>query len=274
VRRGFFTLAKEIAVDALAELLTTLRRLREPDGCPWDRKQSLADWCGYLLDETYEFQDVLAQPDSPAVTDELGDVLFVALSCALWLEEQGHPGVEAAAAAARDKIVRRHPHVFGDRSARTAEEGLQHWRAAKAEEARARGEEAPAFLQTPPRSMPALRRAVATQRRVAEVGFEWETAPQVWAKVLEEGRELHEAFTLENRARLTDELGDLLFSVVNLARFLDVDPEAALNGTVAKFSARFAHVERALRARGRSLHDASLAEMDELWEAAKNPPPA
>ena len=263
-------------MDALTELIATLRVLRSPDGCPWDRKQTLADWCRYLLDETYEFQDVLDLTDPDATADELGDVLFVALSCALWLEEHGHPGLEAAAARARAKIVRRHPHVFGDRTANTAEEGLQHWREAKAAEARARGEEPAPFLGALPRSMPALRRALAVQRRVAEVGFEWETAAQVWAKLLEEGRELHEVLPLDDRARLQDELGDVLFSVVNLARFLDVDPEAALGGTVAKFAARFGHVERALRARGRALEDATLAEMDALWEEAKGtvPPPA
>lgn len=260
-------------MDALAELIATLRILRGPDGCPWDRKQTLADWCRYLLDETYEFQDVVSQPESEAAADELGDVLFVALSCALWLEEHGHPGLDAAATRAREKIVRRHPHVFGDRTARTAEEGLQHWRDAKAAEARARGEAEPPFLGTLPRSMPSLRRALAVQRRVAEVGFEWETAAQVWAKVLEEGRELHEVLPLEDRARLEDELGDLLFSMVNLARFLAVDPETALGGTIAKFTARFGHVERALRARGRSLHEASLVEMDALWEEAKDAPP-
>jgi len=263
-------------VDALTDLIATLRVLRGPDGCPWDREQTLADWCRFLLDETYEFQDVLDLRDPNATADELGDVFFVALSCALWLDEHGHPGLEAAAARARDKIVRRHPHVFGDRTARTPEEGLQHWREAKAAEARARGEEPAPFLGAPPRSMPALRRALAVQRRVAEVGFEWETAAQVWAKLLEEGRELHDVLPLGDRARLQDELGDVLFSVVNLSRFLEVDPESALSGTVAKFSERFGYVERELRARGRTLEDATADEMDELWEEAKgtSPPPA
>jgi MazG family protein len=159
--------------------------------------------------------------------------------------------------------------VFADRTARTAEEGARHWQDIKNEEARARGEDPPPHLGRLPRSLPALRRALAVQRKVAEVGFEWETPAEVWAKLLEESRELHEVLPLGRPERLEDELGDLLFSVVNLSRFLAVDPEAALGRTVAKFSARFDDVERALRARGRTLAEASLPEMDALWEDAK-----
>jgi tetrapyrrole methylase family protein/MazG family protein len=262
-------------VRPLDELIETLRLLRGPDGCPWDRRQTFADLCRYLIDEAYELQDVADLADPEAAVEELGDVLFVALSCALALAERGGGELDGVAAAARTKIVRRHPHVFGDRTARTAEEGLRHWQDVKAEEARARGESPAPHLGALPRSLPALRRALAVQRKAAEVGFEWETAEQVHAKLLEEGRELKEVLPLGDPARLRDELGDLLFSVVNLARFLDVDPEAALDGTVAKFAHRFGWVESRLRDRGRSLQEASLAEMDALWEESKTaaPPP-
>jgi len=256
-------------VRALEELVETLRFLRGPTGCPWDRKQTFADLCGYLLDETYELQDTAELDQPAAAVEEMGDVLFVALCAALLLEEKGLASLDDVAAGARDKIIRRHPHVFGDATAQSAEEGLRHWQDVKAAEARARGEEPSPHLGRLPRSLPALRRALAVQRKVAEVGFEWETAEQVHAKLLEEGRELREVLPLGDPERLADELGDLLFSAVNLARFLAVDPEAALESTVRKFSARFGYVERTLHARGTTLHDSTLAEMDSLWEESK-----
>jgi tetrapyrrole methylase family protein/MazG family protein len=254
---------------ALEDLLDVLRHLRGEDGCPWDRKQSMASLCGYVIDEAYELHDTAELEDLDATADELGDVLFMVLSCALLLEERGGPDLASVAARARDKIVRRHPHVFADREARTAEEGARHWQEMKDAEARGRGEEPPPFLGKLPRSLPALRRALAVQRKVAEVGFEWETAAQVYAKLLEESRELHEVLPLGDAARVRDELGDMLFSMVNLARFLAVDPEAALTGTVNKFAQRFHYIERRLRERGVDLQRATLAEMDALWEEAK-----
>lgn len=256
-------------MQALQELIDTLRTLRGEGGCPWDRAQSLAALCGYLIDEAYELLDTadLSQPEATA--DEMGDVLFMALSCALYLEERGGADPADVATRARDKIVRRHPHVFGDRAARDAREGARHWQDMKDEEARARGEDPPPYLGSLPRSLPALRRALAVQRKVAEVGFEWETPEQVYAKLLEESRELHEVLPLGDARRVQDELGDMLFSVVNLARFLGVDPELALAGTCDKFVRRFGQVERRLRQRGGDLHSATLAEMDRLWEETK-----
>jgi tetrapyrrole methylase family protein/MazG family protein len=256
-------------LQALRELVETLRFLRSENGCPWDRKQTFADLCRYLIDESYELQEHTALTDPDAAGEEMGDVLFVALCAALYLEERAGWSLERIAAAARAKIVRRHPHVFGDRTAKSPEESLRHWEDVKAEEARARGEEPAPFLRPLPGSVPALRRALAVQRRVAEVGFEWETVDQVWAKLLEESRELHEVLPAGDPARIQDELGDILFSVVNLARFLAVDPEAALAGTVTKFSQRFGYVERGLTATGRDLKSATLAEMDALWEESK-----
>lgn len=251
----------------LHQLLETLRVLRGEHGCPWDRAQSMADLCRHLLDEVYELQDTSSLDEPAATAEEMGDVLFMALSCALLLEERGGPDLERVAAMARDKIVRRHPHVFGDADARTSGEVVRQWNAIKADEARARGEEPQRWLANLPRSLPALRRAVAVQRKVAEVGFEWEDAAQVHAKLVEETRELGDV--LGDPERMQDELGDLLFSAVNLSRFLGIDAEAALHATVRKFVRRFDYVEDRLRARGSTLEAASLVEMDALWEEAK-----
>ena len=246
-----------------------MRFLRGENGCPWDRAQTLADMTGYLLDEAYELQDAVRDDDLPACTEELGDVLFLVLSCALILEERGAADLETVAAQATAKIVRRHPHVFADRTARSPEEGVRHWRDMKEREIRERGEPVPRLLDRIPRSLPPLRRALTVQQRVAGVGFEWETPEQVHAKIFEEARELEEVLQTGDRHRITDELGDILFSVLNLARRLDVDPEAALGSTVSKFIRRFADVEDGVRARGGTLEAATLAEMDALWEESK-----
>lgn len=257
------------SIQRLQQLLDTLRFLRSDNGCPWDRKQSLADMCRYLLEEAYELQEAVRDGDASGCAEELGDVLFLVLSCSIMLEQSGGPGLEEIAARTDAKIVRRHPHVFADKSARSPEEGVRHWRDMKEREARERGQRPPRLLERLPRALPPLHRALKVQREVASVGFEWETAEQVHAKILEEARELQEAMQNGDRRRIEDELGDMLFSVVNLARRLEVDPESALGSTVAKFVQRFAYVEDGLRARGRSLAAASLQEMDALWEESK-----
>lgn len=261
---------REVAtITPLQQLLDTLRFLRSNEGCPWDRKQSLGDLCRYLIDEAYELQDAVQDGDDAASAEELGDVLFLVFSCSLILQERGRAEITQIASRTREKIIRRHPHVFGDRHARDAEEGERHWREIKEAEARSRGEEAPRLLDGIPRSLPPLRRAVTLQRRVASVGFEWETAEQVHRKIMEETQELQDVIQAGELHRIEDELGDMLFSVVNLARFLGVDPEKALRSTVDKFARRFAHVEESLRRQERSLEAATLEEMDALWEEAK-----
>ena len=264
---------KERAIASFPELdhlLDTLRHLRGPDGCPWDRKQTLADMCRYLLDEGYELQDAIADEDRPEIVAELGDVLFLVLSCSLMLEEGGQATLEDVARTARDKIVRRHPHVFGEReAAENADESLRNWRDMKLEEARRRGEPEPHLLQNIPRSLPPVRRAWTVQKKVASVGFEWDTIEGVFDKLREETDEIRAELERRNAAGIEDEVGDLLFSAVNLARTLGVDPERALHSTVSKFSRRFDAVETALRQQNRTLEEASLEEMDALWDDAK-----
>jgi MazG family protein len=267
-----------IPSDALAGLIDTLRYLRGENGCPWDRKQTLVDFCRYLIDEAYELQEAVLDAEAvtdhaPRVHDELGDVLFVALSCALSLEEASGVGLDQVAQQANDKIVRRHPHVFGGRTAASPEESLQHWRDVKAQEARERGETPQSLLDGIPRTLPAIRRALTVQRKVGAVGFEWETAAQVYAKFLEEARELRDVLPSQDAARIREELGDMLFSVINLARFVGVDAEAALHTTTSKFVRRFQFVERELASRGVTPEQASLQEMDGLWERAKREMP-
>jgi tetrapyrrole methylase family protein/MazG family protein len=238
-------------------------------GCPWDRKQTLADLCRYLIDESYELQDAAVAGDTAEAALELGDVLFVALSCGLLIEERGGEPLARVFELAREKIVRRHPHVFGDRTARDSEESLRHWEDVKAAEARARGEEPAPFLGRQPRSVPALRRAHALQRKVAEVGFEWETADQVWAKL--PGRIARAARraaarrprTLAGRTRRSAVLRGQLGALPRRRS------GSALDGTIAKFTQRFGYVERRLLATGRDLRSATLAEMDALWEESK-----
>lgn len=225
--------------------------------------------CRYLLDEAYELQDAIQAGDRDSCTDELGDVLFVLLSCILIHEQTGAAGLEEVAARAEEKLIRRHPHVFADRHAKSPEEGLRHWRDMKQKEAAESGRKSDGLLDSIPRSLPPLRHALALQRKVAGVGFEWETADQVRAKLVEETQELREVLRTGDAQRALDELGDLLFSVVNLGRFLNLDPEIALRSTVAKFGRRFAYVEDKLRARERTLEEASLQEMDVLWEESK-----
>ena len=256
-------------VEHLQRLLETLRFLRGDHGCPWDREQTFDAMCGFLIDEAYELQDAARTDDTVGAAEELGDVLFLLLSCVLMLQERSGPDVGEIARRTEEKIIRRHPHVFGDRDARSAAEGARHWRDVKDAEAKARGDTAPRLLDSLPRSLPALRRALTVQRRVAAVGFEWENAEQVRAKIVEETEELRLVVQGGDPRRIEDELGDMLFSVINLGRFLGVDPEAALQSTVGKFVQRFGRVEDALRARGRTLEEATLQEMDAHWEEAK-----
>lgn len=265
-------MGKERIISSLPELtklLETLRHLRSDQGCPWDRKQSLADMCRYLLDESYELQDAIDDNDTPEIIAELGDVLFLVLSCNLILEAQDQSTLEKVARGAREKIIRRHPHVFGDQHADNVKESLQHWQDIKSAEARQRGESQPTLLQNIPRSLPALRRAKTVQEKVASVGFEWETADGVFDKLLEETEELREVLPKSDPKRIEDEVGDLLFSVINLGRYLGIDPERALHSTIHKFTKRFTHVEKALRDKQCTLEEATLTEMDQLWEEAK-----
>lgn len=257
------------ASESLERLLEIMRRLRAPDGCPWDRAQSFASVAPYTLEEAYEVADAIERGDLESLREELGDLLFQVVFHARIAEEAGVFDFAGVAAAVADKLVRRHPHVFGDASYPDAAAQSADWETIKAEERR-RKQGRTGTLDGIPRALPALSRAAKLTRRAARVGFDWPDAGGALDKIEEEIRELRaEIATDAPRAKLQDELGDILFAVVNLARKLDIDPEAALRGTTAKFERRFRAIEAELESRGRRPADSSLEEMDGIWNEVK-----
>ena len=259
---------------ALSQLLSLMAALRNPDtGCPWDVAQDFASIAPYTIEEAYEVADAIARGDIADLRNELGDLLLQVVFHARIAEEAGHFDFTAVAAAISDKLVRRHPHVFGDQGKISAAAQTANWETLKAAEraanAAAKGHPE-SVLDGVPLPFPALLRAYKLQQRAARVGFDWPDLAPVAAKVEEEWAELTaEIDKGGDKARLTDEVGDMLFAVVNLARHLDIDPEAALRAGNAKFERRFRAVEAGFREKGRQMAAASLEEIDILWNAAK-----
>ncbi|HTY50167.1 MAG TPA: nucleoside triphosphate pyrophosphohydrolase [Steroidobacteraceae bacterium] len=264
--------------EALQELLALMRRLRDPEhGCPWDREQTFATIAAYTLEEAYEVLDAIEGGSPAKLRDELGDLLFQVVFHAQMAAERGWFDFEAVAHGIHDKLVRRHPHVFGpDREAAAGAHLYAAWEAQKAREraqdAAARGEAA-GTLADVPKALPALTRAVKLSRRAARVGFDWTDPRDVRAKVSEELAEVDEAVRAQPSAtasaHVVEEIGDLLFAISNWGRHLGVDPEAALRAANAKFERRFAVMEERARARGRALSSLSLPEWEDLWSEAK-----
>ncbi len=252
----------------LTRLLAVMAKLRDPAaGCPWDRAQNFATIAPYTIEEAYEVADAIARNDMAALPDELGDLLFQVVYHARLGEEAGQFDFATVARAIADKMVRRHPHVFGDAAARDAGAQVQAWEAQKAAERRSRAEFG--ALAGVPVGLPALTRADKLTRRAARVGFDWPDAGAVLDKLDEEVAELRAELAAADPARLADELGDMLFVLANLARKLGLDPETCLRGANDKFSARFDAVEQSLAAEGRTPAEATLAEMEAAWQAAK-----
>ncbi len=270
------------AGDAFVRLVEIMAALRSPAGCPWDRKQTHASLRPFLLEETYEALEALDREDFEALPEELGDVLFQCVFHAQLAAEARRFDVADAIESIIAKLVRRHPHVFtpaGEPLALTSKRRLaasgavvEQWERLKASEQRAAGVRQ-RVLSGVPRSLPALLRAHEIGLRVAAVGFDWARPDDVLDKIDEEVRELRAAFG-EGRARAAEELGDLLFSIANLARRLDLEPESALRAANDKFTRRFEAVEDRLAAAGRSVHESSLAELEEAWAAVKAGRPA
>ena len=259
---------------AIARLLDVMAKLRDPDrGCPWDVAQSYATIAPYTIEEAYEVAEAISQEDWPALKDELGDLLFQVVFYAQMAREDGLFDFEAIAQGVADKMVRRHPHVFGDGAVESAEAQTHAWEAQKAEEraakAAARGRSA-SVLDGVTAALPALTRAAKLQSRAARVGFDWPVTAAVIDKIEEEIGELRAEFDGgADQQRITDELGDLLFACVNLARHRGIDPESALRQGNAKFERRFRRIEAMLAETGRSPDQSSLEEMDRLWDAVK-----
>jgi MazG family protein len=257
------------ASQAVERLLGIMSRLRGPGGCPWDREQTLKTLRPYVLEETYEVLEAIDAGDPRAHAEELGDLLLQIVFQAEIAQEEGAFDFADVADAISNKLVSRHPHVFGDAQVRDAEGVLRQWAALKREENRRKGG-GQSVLEGVPREMPALARADRLAEKASRVGFDWPDAGGARAKVNEELRELDEAIAGGDRAAVERELGDALFALANLARKLGVPPEEALRGTTARFVARFGHVERELARRGIPPGEATLAQMDELWNEAKS----
>ena len=243
-------------------------RLRAPDGCPWDREQGLVDLRAYLLEEAHEVADTIDREDWQGLSEELGDLLFQVAFLGRLSEEQGRPGVAHSIDAVHSKMVERHPHVFGDAPAADSKTVARQWERRKVEAGTGEG----SVLDGVARSLPALVTAYRMTQKAAGVGFDWPDVSGVFDKLQEEIGELHEA-TEEDRDRRLEEVGDVLFTVANLARHLGVDPEAALARTNLKFRRRFTHMEDSLRAEKRRITEADLEELEELWQQAKQSEP-
>ncbi len=255
-------------------LLAVMARLRDPDGgCPWDLEQSFRTIAPHTIEEAYEVADAIDRGDMAELRDELGDLLFQVAFYARMAEEQGDFDFESIAAGIADKMVRRHPHVFGDDTVETAAEMTHRWESQKAEERAAKaasdGREASVLDGVVP-GLPALTRAVKLQKRAARVGFDWTRPKEILDKIEEEIGELRAELDGGGAPdRLEDEIGDLAFALVNLARRLEVDPDSALRRTNGKFERRFRRIEHWLAADGRSPADADLDELEGLWQRAK-----
>jgi tetrapyrrole methylase family protein/MazG family protein len=247
-------------------LLAVMHRLRSEQGCPWDRKQTLESLKKYLVEECYETLDAIDGGDRDKLKEELGDVLLQVVFQSQLCAEEGAFAFEDVAAAICDKLIRRHPHVFGEVSVSGAEEVLRNWDAIKRDE---RGAEPGSVVDGVPRHLPALLKADQVQTRAARAGFDWSEAGPVFQKLDEEILELKEALAGGDSAAVRDELGDVLFTVVNLSRFLSCDAEEALNQTTAKFTRRFRRVEKTAHAANVKLTDCTLAELDAFWDEAK-----
>ncbi|MDX2151495.1 MAG: nucleoside triphosphate pyrophosphohydrolase [Bryobacteraceae bacterium] len=244
-----------------------MARLRAPDGCPWDREQTFDSIKQYTLEETYEVLDAIERRDWEHLSEELGDFLLQAVFYSQMAAEAGLFRVDDALDAIAEKLVRRHPHVFEDAIAKTPDDVKKRWDEIKAEEKK--GKAAGGLLDGVPKVLPALMEAQQLTDKAARVGFDWRTAEEVIAKLHEELGELAEARVGDSREKLQGEIGDLLFVLVNLSRFLKIDAEQALRGTNAKFRRRFGYVEQELAKRGTAPAAATIDEMEALWQEAK-----
>ena len=250
----------------LEQLLAIMERLRGPDGCPWDREQTLTSLKKNLIEETYEVIDAIDSGDRNVLREELGDLLLQVVFQAQLCKEEGAFTFQDVARAIADKLVRRHPHVFGEATAENADEVLKNWERIKRTE---KGEVPRSAIAGLPRHLPALHKAQQVQSRAARVGFDWKETKDVLAKIEEELAEIKMAMARESAERVRDEIGDLLFAVVNLTRFLGHEAEEVLDQTVQRFTRRFQHIEQTVHAAGRQMVDYPLDELETLWQDAK-----
>jgi MazG family protein len=259
--------------NTLGAVIALVRRLRGPDGCPWDRKQTPQSLAIYLIEEMYELVDAVTSGDDEAVCEELGDVIFQVLFLSELFAERGAFDLDAVVQRNLAKMIRRHPHVFGDTKVTSTEDIRENWHAIKKEEKKAHQCEAGSLLDSIPASLPALMRSYRVSERAARTGFDWNDLPEVMAKVEEEWNEFKDAAQVvddePSRHKAAVEFGDIIFTLSNVARFMKFHPETALTAAINKFAQRFRCMENAFRNQGQELEGATREEMDRAWEAAK-----
>ncbi|MDZ7370010.1 MAG: nucleoside triphosphate pyrophosphohydrolase [candidate division KSB1 bacterium] len=246
------------------KLVEIMAKLRSDEGCPWDREQTHKSLRRHLLEEAYEVIEAIDSENPEQLKTELGDLLLQVVFHAQLAAEAGHFSIEQVVESINEKLIRRHPHVFGEAVIRTAQEQIVAW-----EKSKLKREGKKSVIDGVPKHLPALLRAHRLQSKAAAVGFDWPQAEPVWEKLEEEIRELKEAVAAQNESHIEEEFGDLLFTLVNLGRFIKVEPEEALRRTIEKFERRFRQVEAQLQNQGRSMADATLDEMDREWENVK-----
>jgi tetrapyrrole methylase family protein/MazG family protein len=253
----------------LEKLVKIMAALRGEKGCPWDKEQTRESLKPFIIEEAYEVLDAIDEKNADAVKEELGDLLFqIVFQCRI-AEENGEFGLGDVIDGIAKKMTSRHPHVFGDSDIRTSEEVLVKWDEHKKRE----GKQKESILEGIPKTMPALLRAKKLQDRAAKVGFDWDKIDDVLAKLDEEVNEFKESVKKKQEPEIEDELGDILFMIVNISRFIGVNPEEALRKTISKFISRFRYIEMAAAEKGEKLSDMNLAEMDALWDEAKSRSP-
>lgn len=252
----------------ISVLISLIHTLRGPQGCPWDRQQHFRDLGRYLLEETYELIEAVEEGSPDSIREELGDILFLVLFMVVVAEQEGVFDLATVVTEETEKMIRRHPHVFGHGQTDSVEDVKAKWEEIKCK-VENRGEEKRGILWGCPRALPSLSRAREIQRRAAAVGFDWPDVEGVMAKIEEEWGELREAVEKGDTGRMMDELGDCLFSFANLSRFIGVDAEGALTKSIDKFIHRFTYVEERLQREGVDISSLSLPDMERLWEEAK-----
>jgi tetrapyrrole methylase family protein/MazG family protein len=253
--------------DNFNDLIALMARLRGPDGCPWDRKQTTESLKPFLIEECYEVVDALDEGSPDKSREELGDLLFQIIFHARIAEEKGQFTIRDVIATNIEKMTRRHPHVFGDAKLDTDQEVLANWEEIKKKE---KGYESrKSVLEGVPRRLPSLLRAHSLQERAARVGFDWSRIDEALPKLDEEIAEFKESLKQEDAAGIEEELGDIFFMLVNISRFLGVNPEEALRKTISKFVHRFQYIEERAENAGRTLNDMTLDEMEKLWQESK-----
>jgi MazG family protein len=262
-------LPQSSAGEEFQKLVDIMARLRGPDGCPWDREQTLESLRGFVLEETYEVLDAIDRADHDDLRGEIGDLLFEGVFLAQIETDESRFTVADSLRHISEKLIRRHPHIFGSTEGiDTPGAVVEQWEQIKATEQQSKGQKK-ALLAGVPRAMPSLARANEIGTRVAAVGFEWEKTEDVITKIEEEVAELREASVHESHARAEEEMGDLLFSIANLSRRLGIDPESALRKANEKFTKRFTELEAIFEERGESIHDATLEQMEAVWAQVK-----